>query len=508
MMKKGVFITTTFILNIILFSACATTSTARKEKMGKYSYWLKEEVALLITEEEEKEFMNLMSDKEKERFMEIFWAKRDPTPRTKENEFKEEWYRRLEYVQKNFTQGPEKGWHCDMGKVYMFLGPPARVRSVQPRKQIEDSGADQMEPSATIWVKESYQEWIYPPMPDLGLEGPFSVIFRKYSFAGGSGIRSPQGLLSEDHSGYSLDQQTPKDILHALEIFPQVVIFNPFLESLQRPKFFLDKESFEGKLINDFIATGKEVRRIPLQWKPIFTRASSDDIYLSLMVRIDAQNLDKDKLREMTFFGKLKGTDEGEQEFLQPVTTEETEKGGLLATFGFPAKPGRYTLYLGARGEDREQRTLLKSELDIPDFWNGELNASSLILSPEVVTDSGLEGERGFSPFRIGQYEATPFWGNVFKRDEFLNILFHIYNARLEDDAVSLKVEYFIISEEAGYRLNPQVIEEKLEAGKTIAGGTQVSLSPLKPDQYIFKVRITDLIAEKSIERETEFIVE
>ena len=507
-MKKGAVIFAAFILNIILFSACVTTGTARKEKMGKYSYWLNEEVMLLITEEEEKEFMNLTSDKEKERFIGIFWTKRDPTPRTEENEFKEEWDRRLEYVQKNFTQGPEKGWHCDMGKVYMFFGPPAKVKSVLPRKQMEDSGADQMEPSATIWVKEPYQEWVYPPMPDLGLEGPFSVIFRKYSFARDSGIRSPQRLLREDHSGYSLDQQTPKDILHALEIFPQAVIFNPFFEILQRPKFFLDKESFEGKLIDNFIATGEEVRRIPLQWKPIFTRASSGDIYLSLMVRIDVQSLDKNKLSEMTFFGKVKGTEEGEKEFLQSVTTEETEKGGLLATFGFPAKPGRCTLYLGTRGEDREQHTLLKSELDIPDFWNGELNTSSLILSPEVVTNSGLEEEGGFSPFRIGQYEATPFWGNAFKQNEFLNILFHIYNARLENDAVSLNVEYFIISEEAGYRLNPQVIEEKLEAGKTIAGGTQVSLSPLKPGRYIFKVRITDLIAEKSIERETEFIVE
>lgn len=101
MMKKGVVISTAFILNIILFSACATTGTARKEKTEKYSRWLKEEVTLLITEEEEKEFMNLMSDKEKERFMGIFWAKKDPTPGTEEGE--------QEFLQSVTTEETEKG---------------------------------------------------------------------------------------------------------------------------------------------------------------------------------------------------------------------------------------------------------------------------------------------------------------------------------------------------------------------------------------------------------------
>ena len=57
------------------------------------------------------------------------------------------------------------------------------------------------------------------------------------------------------------------------------------------------------------------------------------------------------------------------------------------------------------------------------------------------------------------------------------------------------------------YKLNPQEINEKVEADKALAGGTEVPLSPLKPGTYTFKVKITDKIANKSIEKSTDFVV-
>jgi GWxTD domain-containing protein len=56
-----------------------------------------------------------------------FWKSKDPTPNTSENELKDEYYRRLKYVNLNFTLPTREGWETDMGMVYMVYGPPDEV---------------------------------------------------------------------------------------------------------------------------------------------------------------------------------------------------------------------------------------------------------------------------------------------------------------------------------------------------------------------------------------------
>src|ERR1019366_4681619 len=59
-----------------------------------YTKWVSEDVAYIIADDERKAFKNLQSDAEREHFVEQFWLRRDPTPGTPANEFKEEHYRR------------------------------------------------------------------------------------------------------------------------------------------------------------------------------------------------------------------------------------------------------------------------------------------------------------------------------------------------------------------------------------------------------------------------------
>src|ERR1700726_4175248 len=66
----------------------------RKELTSPFKKWVDEDVAYIITDEERKAFQNLGTDEEREQFVEQFWLRRDPTPETEENEYKEEHYRR------------------------------------------------------------------------------------------------------------------------------------------------------------------------------------------------------------------------------------------------------------------------------------------------------------------------------------------------------------------------------------------------------------------------------
>src|SRR5262249_45352336 len=54
--------------------------------------WLDQEVVYIITAEERAAFLSLTNNEERARFIEQFWQRRDPTPGTPENEFKQEHY--------------------------------------------------------------------------------------------------------------------------------------------------------------------------------------------------------------------------------------------------------------------------------------------------------------------------------------------------------------------------------------------------------------------------------
>src|SRR5438105_4375397 len=83
--------------------------------------WLDEDVAYIITDEEKAAFRRLTTDEEREQFIEQFWLRRDPTPDTIENEFKEEHYERIAYANERFSSG-KPGWKTDRGRIYIIYG--------------------------------------------------------------------------------------------------------------------------------------------------------------------------------------------------------------------------------------------------------------------------------------------------------------------------------------------------------------------------------------------------
>src|SRR6185369_4571075 len=99
-------------------------SKALKQELGStYKKWLDEDVRWIITDEERETFKRLSNDEERDNFIEQFWLRRDPTPDTVENEYKEEHYRRITYANEHFAAG-KPGWKTDRGRIYVMFGPP------------------------------------------------------------------------------------------------------------------------------------------------------------------------------------------------------------------------------------------------------------------------------------------------------------------------------------------------------------------------------------------------
>jgi GWxTD domain-containing protein len=101
----------------------STPPPAPAQAATPYTRWVTEDVAYIIRDDERAAFQRLESDAERDHFIEQFWQRRDPTPATVENEFKEEHYRRIAYANQHYAATVD-GWKTDRGRIYIIYGPP------------------------------------------------------------------------------------------------------------------------------------------------------------------------------------------------------------------------------------------------------------------------------------------------------------------------------------------------------------------------------------------------
>jgi len=127
-----------------------------------YSNWVNEDVIYIINDTEKAAFLRLTNDEERDKFIEQFWARREPTPGTAENEFKEEHYRRIAYSNRHFGSADSQtpGWQTDRGHIYIVYGPPAQLDA---------------HPSGDANIPSPFEVWTYKGVPGIGHNG--SLIF-------------------------------------------------------------------------------------------------------------------------------------------------------------------------------------------------------------------------------------------------------------------------------------------------------------------------------------------
>jgi GWxTD domain-containing protein len=154
----------------------------------RYQKWLDEEVVYIITPREREVFLKLQTDRERDIFIEAFWAHRDPTPNTPENEFKTEHYRRIAYANHQFGRvSPLPGWKTDRGRMYIILGEPNSIERFEGRTDIVPA-----------------EVWFYQDKSALGLPAGFNLVFYQEAGMGDFHLYSPaqvgpQGLIRDYH---------------------------------------------------------------------------------------------------------------------------------------------------------------------------------------------------------------------------------------------------------------------------------------------------------------------
>ncbi|MDH3402972.1 MAG: VWA domain-containing protein [Acidobacteriota bacterium] len=109
----------TFLCCLLAGLAAAVGAAGVKDLPERYQDWLAD-VGPLISKAERKDFLALAQDYQRDAFVERFWAARDPRPETRQNEFRDRYYSRLEEARALYG-----GLFDDRARLYVLNGAPA-----------------------------------------------------------------------------------------------------------------------------------------------------------------------------------------------------------------------------------------------------------------------------------------------------------------------------------------------------------------------------------------------
>jgi GWxTD domain-containing protein len=114
--------------------------------------WIDSPEAYFATSMERREWLALERPEDRARFIERYWLKRDPTPGTSRNEFREVILERIKKADQKFAVGSTPGSRTGQGRVFVIFGPPSRMRNayVRPTDVRATPSAELAETSVTF----------------------------------------------------------------------------------------------------------------------------------------------------------------------------------------------------------------------------------------------------------------------------------------------------------------------------------------------------------------------
>lgn len=132
-----------FLLVLLIgLSACSHLQRMEKQLPPGDREFIRE-VRYIITTEERKQYVNIPAT-ERAEFRRDFWRRRDPSPDTDRNEYKEIYYARVAEANRLFRSEGNEGWLTDRGRVFVLLGPP-------DHRQVYPMGYSFYEPPVEVW---------------------------------------------------------------------------------------------------------------------------------------------------------------------------------------------------------------------------------------------------------------------------------------------------------------------------------------------------------------------
>jgi GWxTD domain-containing protein len=502
----------------------------RKELETPWKKWLNEEVVYIISDEEKKAFKTLATDEEREQFVENFWLRRDPTPDTEENEFREEHYRRIAYANDRFASGIP-GWKADRGRIYIEYGPPDEIEShpsggTYERPYEEGGGTTSTYP---------FEQWRYRYIEGIGnniiIEFVDTTQSGEYHMTMDPSEKDAllyvpgAGLTMMEQMGMSCktNRFTRTDGTHlgtgsmplpeSMSEFTRLETF----AKLQAPPAVKYKDLEAA--VNSSIKYNLLPMKVRADYIPVTGSSVLTNITIQFAVK-DLQFKQKEGVstaivnmygrvttmsrRPATWFEEAVQVDEPTEMLAKVVD------GVRIYQKTIPLKPGRYRLNIVAKDIVGGNQTNYEMALDVPRIEDDTLGLSSLILADQI--EKLPTTHIGLGQFSIGASKVRPKMDNTFKRDEKLGIYMQLYNFQMDEETKKPKgtVQYEFFKTGTNERIGDPIVEDVA----TLPGGaTQItiehllSLKDFAPGSYTLKVKVVDSKRNQTVNQTATFTV-
>jgi GWxTD domain-containing protein len=503
-----------------------------------YKKWLNEDVVWIITDEERAAFKQLSNDEERDNFIEAFWQRRDPTPDTEENEYKEEHYRRIAYANEHFAAGIP-GWKSDRGRIYIMYGPADEIDSHPSGgtydRPMEEGGGE----TSTF----PFEDWRYRYIEGIGQEviiefvdtcmcGDYHMTMDrsekdalKYTPNAGLTLYEQMGMASKTSrfTGSGLEQLGTGPMSSELQTkeFDRLAQY----AKLQAPP------PVKYKDLEEIVNTKLITNLMPFDVRTDFVKVTGDTVLVPITVQL--------KYRDITFANK-EGVQRGTVNIFMRVTTltgriVQTEEqpvqvdvpAELLPRMAensavywkaLPLRPGRYKVEIAVKDVNGDRKGLWSRGIVVPEYADDKLSTSSLIVADvmepvptkDVSTGQFVIGLNKVRP-RVAPADGKP---ALFKRsqDQKVNFWMQVYNLGVDEKThkPSATFEYDIVN----VATNKPVVQ-KTESTDTMGNvGEQVTLEKsiasanLQPGVYRIEIKVNDNISKQTVDPSATFAVE
>ncbi|MCC6586802.1 MAG: GWxTD domain-containing protein [Bryobacterales bacterium] len=487
----------------------------RKELETPFRKWLNEDVAYIITDEERTAFKRLQTDEEREQFIEQFWLRRDPTPDTQENEFKEEHYRRIAYSNERFASGIP-GWKTDRGRMYIAFGPPDEIESHPSggsyERPIEEGGGT----TSTFPFEKWRYRWIEGIGNDIIIEFVDPTMTGEYRMT--MDPSEKDALLYVPNAGLTMYEQL--GLSSKTDRFsrtdgtrlgtgnqPLPMRMNQF-ERLQQFARLQKAPAIKFKDLEAAVSSSIKYNLLPIKVKADYVKMTNSTIMTHVTAQLEKKDLqfqEKEGVSKavVNIYGRITSMARRVVNTFEDVVTvevpsqllQEAIKGASLYQKSVPLPPGTYRLNLVVKDVVGGNMTNYEMALNVPRYEDEKLAMSSLVLADliEKVPTKNI----GTGQFVIGASKVRPRITDTFNRNEKMGIYVQFYNFIPDEKTQkpNAVVEYEVVKNGSNQKIFEFAEEVAKIDGSSANQYTVEKLLPLtnlEPGEYTLRLKVTD----------------
>lgn len=472
--------------------------------------WYQGPVRYIITHQEVKAYKALDTDLDRQNFIDWFWDRRDLSPSTPENEFRDRYQQRVFEANRKFGDTAKPGWKTDMGKIYVLVGPP------------DDINKDLMAKTHRGMVF-----WVYrrPPFPELA---PNTVIAFARDKSGEMVLSTSPTIDSDVARGLnfvSRKEDFTGDLVIPGRRDPALVqqgvpLSQAPLETMMITGRMQQVPPAEAEMFKSFAVAKEFFGGIPVEARCDFYKSGDGSTYTTVTVGIKTtsvqyRTIGKKEVPDVAVFGKLTSKENpaevyvlaGDRNFAESTTNQEA---GVLDLLVFQAtagvKPGKYELLLGIQDRVSKQISSLRRDVVVPDYAAPDFTLSSITLATDMEPIE-IQMSPG-KPFHLGKFLIVPSADAVFRKADELNVYFQVYNPAADPETGKLRLDVvyaFRSKSPDGTFADLGAYSVKEAAGQV--QGYAVPLLKWPPGDYEVTVSVKDLVSGKQAQGSASFAI-